>query len=72
MTKLISTLSILALFLLVGCQNGPLDSQWATFTSAEQDDTTADGSLPRAADGQSAELLSAFFGLDDNLPRGAS
>ena len=48
------------------------NSPGAAFQSAEQDDTTADGSLPRAADGQSAELLSAFFGLDDNLPRTAN
>ena len=34
----------------------------------ELSDATADNGLPRAADGQRAELLSAFFGLDNALP----
>ena len=32
-------------------------------------DRTTDAGLPRATDAQSAELLSAFFGLDNKLPR---
>ncbi|MEL6572430.1 MAG: hypothetical protein AAFQ64_12255 [Pseudomonadota bacterium] len=32
-------------------------------------DTTADAGLPRESGGQSATLLSAFFGLDNALPR---
>jgi len=40
----------------------------ADVRSTEQADTTPDAGLPRAAAGQSAELLSAFFGLD-TMPR---
>ncbi len=40
----------------------------AEVSSRELNDTTVDAGLPRAADGRSAELLSAFFGLDDTLP----
>lgn len=41
----------------------------ADVTSLDLTDTTGDAGLPRAAGGQSAELLSAFFGLDNALPR---
>ena len=41
---------------------------FAEASSRELTDTTADAGLPRAANGQSAELLSAFFGLDGTLP----
>lgn len=41
----------------------------ADVTSLEPTDTTADAGLPRQSGGQSAELLSAFFGLDNALPR---
>ncbi len=37
-------------------------------TRTEQRDTTANSDLPRELDGRSAELLSAFFGLDNGLP----
>lgn len=40
----------------------------ADVTSTELTDTTADMALPRQSDGQSAGLLSAFFGLDNALP----
>lgn len=40
----------------------------ADVRSTEQSDTTPDAGLPRAAAGHSAELLSAFFGLDP-MPR---
>ena len=53
------------MFLLVGCQG---DNSELAFTSDEQTDSTPNTSLPREANGQSADLLSAFFGLDDNLP----
>ena len=36
-------------------------------TSTEPTDTTADSGAPDAADGKSAALLSAFFGLDNKL-----
>lgn len=39
----------------------------ADVTSREQTDSTADAGLPREAGGRSAELLSAFFGLDNGL-----
>lgn len=41
----------------------------ADVTSLDLTDTTGDAGLPRDAGGQSAELLSAFFGLDNTLPR---
>jgi len=41
----------------------------AGVTSLDLTDTTADASLPRQSGGRSAELLSAFFGLDNALPR---
>lgn len=44
----------------------------ADVSSREGADTTADADLPREADGQSAELLSAFFGLDNGLRRVAN
>ena len=40
----------------------------ADVTSLELTDTTADAALPRESGDQSAELLSAFFGLDNDLP----
>jgi len=40
----------------------------AEVTSREVADTTPDAALPREADGRSAQLLSAFFGLDNRLP----
>lgn len=40
----------------------------ADIRSREQADTTRAVGLPRHAAGQSAELLSAFFGLDNTLP----
>ncbi|MEL6238058.1 MAG: hypothetical protein AAFQ90_05635 [Pseudomonadota bacterium] len=45
---------------LTGCASG--------VTNDEPTDTTADTNLPREAEGQRAELLSAFFGLDNALP----
>lgn len=41
----------------------------ADVTSSDISDTTPDAGLPREADGRSATLLSAFFGLDNALPR---
>lgn len=43
----------------------------ADVTSDALIDTTSDAALPRESDGQTAELLSAFFGLDNALPRAA-
>lgn len=40
----------------------------ADVRSREQADTTAAKGLPREAGGQAAQLLSAFFGLDNTLP----
>ncbi|MEO1639483.1 MAG: hypothetical protein AAFU41_09595 [Pseudomonadota bacterium] len=44
----------------------------AEVTSLDLTDTTVDAGLPRESGGQSASLLSAFFGLDNGLPRLAS
>ena len=41
----------------------------ADVRSRDQVDTTPAMGLPREADGRSADLLSAFFGLDNTLPR---
>lgn len=43
----------------------------ADVTSLDLSDTTIDAGLPRERGEQSAELLSAFFGLDNALPRTA-
>ncbi len=43
-------------------------SSMADVTSLELTDTTAETALPRESGDQSAELLSAFFGLDNDLP----
>ena len=43
----------------------------ADVTSLDLTDRTADAALSREGGGQSAELLSAFFGLDNALPRTA-
>ena len=44
----------------------------ADVRSRDQVDTTPAMGLPREADGRSADLLSAFFGLDNTLPRRAN
>ena len=44
----------------------------AEVTSLELTDTTEDAALPRTDEGRSADLLSAFFGLDNTLPPLAS
>ncbi len=46
----------------VGC------ASMADVSSRALTDSTADADLPRDIDGRSAELLSAFFGLDNGLP----
>ncbi len=61
--------TVLITLLLIGCQGSESDF---ALTSYEQIDSTADSALPREVNGQSAELLSAFFGLDNNLPRTAN
>jgi hypothetical protein len=44
----------------------------ADVRSRQREDTTQDMGLPREAAGQSATLLSAFFGLDNSLPATAN
>ena len=61
-----------AIVLLSGLSANADGSSESALTSNEQLDTTPDSSLPREANSRSAELLSAFFGLDDNLPRTAN
>ncbi|MEO1474070.1 MAG: hypothetical protein AAFS03_09055, partial [Pseudomonadota bacterium] len=56
------------LFAVLSCVIASGSPSLADVTSLELTDTTADASLPRQSGGQSAELLSAFFGLDNALP----
>jgi len=56
------------LFVVLSCVMASGSPSLADVTSFELMDTTADASLPRQSGGQSAELLSAFFGLDNALP----
>lgn len=57
---------------LLACFVAGATQSLADVTSVELTDTTADAALPRESGDQSAELLSAFFGLDNALPRLAS
>lgn len=54
------------LFFLAGCIST------AGVSNLELSDDTADANLPRSVNEQSADLLSAFFGLDNKLPRRAN
>ncbi|MEL7471645.1 MAG: hypothetical protein AAFN27_24590, partial [Pseudomonadota bacterium] len=56
------------LFAVLLCTMAGASTSLADVTSLDLTDTTADASLPRESGGQSAELLSAFFGLDNALP----
>jgi hypothetical protein len=60
------------LFAVLSCLMAGASPGLADVTSLDLTDTTPDASLSREAGGQSAELLSAFFGLDNGLPRLAS
>ena len=57
------------LFVVLSCVLAGASPSLADVTSFELTDTTADAALSRESGGQSAELLSAFFGLDNALPR---
>ena len=63
-SNLITLFFILYLTLFVGCSS---ESPQDAFLNETQTDTTADSDLPT----DSAELISAFFGLDNGLPRTA-
>ncbi|MEO1700553.1 MAG: hypothetical protein AAFR71_00750 [Pseudomonadota bacterium] len=56
------------LFTVLSCLMLGAAPSLAEVTSLDLTDTTVDSSLPRESSGQSAELLSAFFGLDNALP----
>lgn len=58
-------------FVALSCVLAGATPSLAEVTSLEPTDTTADVTLPRESGGQSAGLLSAFFGLDNALPRTA-
>ncbi|SEB07556.1 hypothetical protein [Rubrimonas cliftonensis] len=60
------------LFAALACVVAGASPSLADVTSLDLTDTTADAALPRESGGQSADLLSAFFGLDNGLPRLAS
>ena len=72
MTKAILMAVVLGLVLFFGLNDRVANLQQAPYTSSEQRDTTAASTLPRVNDGESAELLSAFFGLDNGFPRWAN
>ncbi|MEO1364887.1 MAG: hypothetical protein AAFU86_14070 [Pseudomonadota bacterium] len=57
------------LFAAMSCVMVSASPSLADVTSLDLTDTTTDAGLPRESGGQSAELLSAFFGLDNALPR---
>ena len=59
------------LFAVLSCMVTGASPSLADVTSLEMTDTTADATRPRESGGQSAALLSAFFGLDNALPRTA-
>ena len=52
----------------LSCVMAGASPSMADVTSLDLTDTTDDARLPREGDGRSAELLSAFFGLDNALP----
>ena len=54
---------------ILSCVTAMTSPSLAEVTNSDLADTTADAALPRESGGQSAELLSAFFGLDNALPR---
>lgn len=60
------------LFAALTCAMALASPGLADVTSLDLTDTTADAGLPNESGGQSATLLSAFFGLDNGLPRLAS
>lgn len=59
------------LFAALSCVMAVVSPALADVTSLDLTDTTPDAALPGAVGGQSADLLSAFFGLDNALPRTA-
>lgn len=64
-----SSLSVRSLMAALSCVVLGTSPGLADVTSLDLTDTTVDVVLPRASGDQSAELLSAFFGLDNALPR---
>jgi len=61
-------LACLRLFAALSCVTIGTAPSLADVTSPDPTDTTAEAALPRENGGRSAELLSAFFGLDNALP----
>lgn len=59
------------LFAVLSCVMTGAAPTRADVTSLDLTDRTPDAALPRATGDQTAELLSAFFGLDNALPRTA-
>ena len=57
------------LFAVLSCVMASAGPTLADVTSLDLTDTTPDAARPSQGGGQSAELLSAFFGLDNALPR---
>ena len=71
-SKYVSIL-VLASLTLAGCDNlREANRMGAMSDSTQQDTTTTDVTATRDANGREASLLSAFFGIDNGLPRVAN
>jgi len=72
--KFISILGLVLIGLtLAGCENiREANRMGAVADSTQQDTTTTDVTATRDANGREAALLSAFFGIDNGLPRVAN
>jgi hypothetical protein len=72
--KSVSKLGLILIFLaLAGCETvREANRMGAMSDSTQQDTTTTDVTATRDANGREAALLSAFFGIDNGLPRAAN
>ena len=72
MVKWISLGVAIGVLVLFGLSSRFGNAQMVPYTSSEQGDSTADSTLSREDTDRSAEILSAFFGLDNGFPPWAS
>jgi len=70
--KWISLGVAVGVIVLLGLSSRFGNAQMVPYTSSEQGDSTADSTLSREDTDRSAEILSAFFGLDNRFPPWAS
>jgi len=66
--KWISLSVAIGVLVLFGLSSRFGNAQMVPYTSSEQEDSTADSTLSREDNDRSAEILSAFFGLDNGFP----